>query len=44
MQRLGFSVAGRDIGFDDPLSRPYEIHDAYLTYERQAAANALFRH
>jgi hypothetical protein len=42
MQRLGLTVAARDIGFDDPASRPYEIHDSYVTYERQGASASSF--
>jgi hypothetical protein len=42
-QRLALVVTGQDIDFDDPASsRPYEIQDTYLAYERRTAADGLF--
>jgi hypothetical protein len=38
LQRFGFVVSGRDMQFDDPVQVPYEIHEAYLTYERETAS------
>lgn len=38
LQRFGFVVSEQDMRFDDPAELPYKIQEAYLTYERSAAA------
>jgi hypothetical protein len=40
-QRIGFALQASDTEFDDPTALPYEIHEAYLTYERLAAADEI---
>jgi hypothetical protein len=42
LQRFGLVVAGRDMRFDDPTQVPYEIHEAYLNYERSTASEGSF--
>lgn len=41
-QRLSLEVAGQDIRFDDVAAAPYDIREAFLTYERRASSESRF--
>jgi hypothetical protein len=41
-QRLSLQVTGQDIRFDDPTSLPYEIQEAFVTYQRRTASDGIF--